>query len=247
MMRIDQLIRRFCNFSHIKGDSFLLSLRNMKQADETIKQLLDKNFPMLDEPVKNIISEEASLLEVNKGQLMTRTGNNLRHVVLVADGYMKVYREGEDGDIFLYYLQGGSACAMSLVCASKQETSEVMITALEDSRVILLPIAVMEILMQGHKNWYQFVVDTYRSRFEELLSAFDSVVFKKLDERLLEYLNGHAHRLGSRVLHITHQQIADDMHSTREVISRLLKSMEQKNMLTIGRNSISLKTDIALA
>ena len=200
---------------------------------------------MLNEPVKNIISEEASLLDVGKGQLMTRTGNNLRNIVLIADGYMKVYREGDDGEIFMYYLQGGSACAMSLICASKQETSEVMITALEDSQVILLPVAVMEKLMKNHKNWYQFVVDTYRSRFEELLNAFDSVVFKKLDERLLEYLNKHADRLGNHVLHITHQQIADDLHSTREVISRLLKSMEQKNMLTINRNSITLKTGIA--
>lgn len=215
----------------------------MKQADETIKELLDKNFPMLDSQVKRIISEEASLLFVKKGQLMTRTGNNLRNIVLIADGYMKVYREGEDGEIFLYYLEGGSACAMSLVCASRQETSEVMITALEDSHVILLPVAAMENLMKNHKKWYQFVVDTYRARFEELLNAFDSVVFKKLDERLLEYLIGHADRSGSRVLNITHQQIADDLHSTREVISRLLKTMEQKNMLAIGRNSITLKSD----
>lgn len=217
----------------------------MKEPNQTIKELLDKNFPMLDEAVKRTISEEASLMNVSKGQLMTRTGNNLRNIVLIADGYMKVYREGEDGEIFLYYLESGNACAMSLICASKQETSEVMITALEDSRVILLPVPAMEKLMKNHKNWYQFVVDTYRSRFEELLSAFDSVVFKKLDERLLEYLNGHAERLGDQVLHITHQQIADDLHSTREVISRLLKTMEQKNLLTIGRNSITLKTGIA--
>jgi CRP/FNR family transcriptional regulator len=200
---------------------------------------------MLEEQVKVIISEEASLMNVGKGQLVTRTGNNLRNIVLIADGYMKVYREGEDGDIFLYYLESGSACAMSLICASKQETSEVMITALENSQVILLPVAVMEKLMKNYKNWYQFVVDTYRSRFEELLNAFDNVVFKKLDERLLEYLNGHADRAGSRTLNVTHQQIADDLHSTREVISRLLKSMEQKNMLTVGRNSITLKSNAA--
>jgi len=201
---------------------------------------------MLDEPVKEIISEEASLQTVSKGKLMTRTGNNLRNIVLIADGHMKVYREGEDGDIFLYYLQGGSACAMSLICASKQETSEVMITALENSKVILLPLSAMEKLMKTHKNWYQFVIETYRSRFEELLSAFDSVVFKKLDERVLEYLNSHADRSGTRVLNITHQQIADDLHSTREVISRLLKTMEQKNMLSISRNTITLKSGAAI-
>lgn len=212
----------------------------MKHEQSTIKELLDKNFPMLDETVKNIISEESSLAQVKKGQLMTRTGNNVRNILLIADGYMKVYREGEDGDIFLYYLEPGNACAMSLICASKQETSEVMITALEDSQVILVPAAVMEKLMKNHKNWYQFVIETYRQRFEELLNAFDSVVFKKLDERLLEYLQGHAEKLKSNVLQMTHQQIADDLHSTREVISRLLKSMEQKQLLSINRNSITL-------
>lgn len=218
----------------------------MKQEKSVIRELLDKNFPMLNDAVKTVISEESSLTNVRKGQLMTRTGNNVRNILLIADGYMKVYREGEDGDIFLYYLEPGNACAMSLICASKQETSEVMITALEDSQVILVPASVMEKLMKNHKNWYQFVVETYRQRFEELLNAFDSVVFKKLDERLLEYLHSHAEKLKSNVLQMTHQQIADDLHSTREVISRLLKSMEQKHMLTINRNSITLHAGVGI-
>lgn len=218
----------------------------MNNDSLTIKELLDKRFPMLSEDVKTIISEEASLAKVDKGQLMTRMGNNLRNIVLIADGSVKVYREGEDGEIFLYYLEAGDACAMSLICATKHETSEVMIVASEDSQVILLPAAIMEKLMKNHKNWYQFVVETYRTRFEELLNTFDSVVFKKLDERLIAYLQGQAEKTGSPVLQITHQQIADDLHSTREVISRLLKSMEQKNILAINRNSLVLKTGITL-
>ncbi len=218
----------------------------MNNDSLTIKELLDKRFPMLSEDVKTIISEEASLAKVDKGQLMTRMGNNLRNIVLIADGSVKVYREGEDGEIFLYYLEAGDACAMSLICATKHETSEVMIVASEDSQVILLPAAIMEKLMKNHKNWYQFVVETYRTRFEELLNTFDSVVFKKLDERLIAYLQGQAEKTGSSVLQITHQQIADDLHSTREVISRLLKSMEQKNILAINRNSLVLKTGITL-
>lgn len=172
---------------------------------------------------------------------MLRAGKHLKYITLVAEGEMKVYREGEDdGEIFLYYLEPGNACAFSLVCASKRETSKVMIKAQKDSTVILVPVQAMEILMRSNKSWYRFVVETYRYRFDDLLSAFDSVVFKKLDERLEEYLQIQSHKNNGLPLELTHQQIADDLHSTREVISRLLKKMEQKGMLTIQRNAITM-------
>lgn len=209
-----------------------------------IKELLDSHFPSLAENVREKISETSSLAFIEKGKMMTRTGNHLKNVVLVAEGYMKVYRENsEGGELFLYYLAAGNACALSMVCASKQETSEVMIRALEDSQVVLLPITVMETLMKNHKSWYQFVVETYRSRFDDLLEAFDSVAFKRLDERLLQYLYNQSEAMNTKALIITHQQIADDLHSKREVISRLLKTMEEKGFLAINRNSLLLKKD----
>lgn len=216
----------------------------MKNDVWRIKELLDSHFPMLSEVVREQISESSSLAPIEKGHMMTRTGNNLKHVVLVAEGYMKVYRENEDGgEIFLYYLGAGNACALSMVCASHQETSEVMIRSMEDSVVVLLPITVMETLMKNHKSWYQFVVETYRARFDDLLDAFDSVAFKRLDERLLRYLYDQSEAMKTKVLNITHQQIADDLHSKREVISRLLKNMEQNGFLAINRNSLLLKKD----
>ena len=216
----------------------------MKNDELAIKDLLDTHFPTLSQEVRQLISESSSLVFIEKGKMMTRTGNNLKNVVLVADGYMKVYRENsEGGELFLYYLAAGNACALSMVCASKQETSEVMIRALEESQAVLLPITVMETLMKNHKSWYQFVVETYRSRFDDLLEAFDSVAFKKLDERLLQYLYDQSEAIKSKALIITHQQIADDLHSKREVISRLLKTMEEKGFLAINRNSLLLKKD----
>lgn len=206
---------------------------------EAIRALLDRYFPSLDNTARDIISGTSSLQVLNEGGTVTRTGGNLKHVVLVAGGSMKVYRENPgEGEALLYYLEPGDACAFSLICASRRETSGVMIRAMEESTVILLPVTVMEQLMKDHKSWYQFVIATYRARFEDLLSAFDSVVFKKLDERLIEYLYAQAAQRRSNILPVTHQEIADDLHSTREVISRLLKKMEQEGLITINRNSL---------
>lgn len=216
----------------------------MDAARQEISALLERCYPLLPAPVKALISETAMLLPAKKGETITRQGQLLRNAILVGSGYMKVYREGPEGEIFMYYLEAGHACAMTFVCAQGSELSGVMITALEDSLIILLPLAVMDRLMRESHEWNQFVVNTYRARFDNLLQAFDSVVFKKLDERLLDYLHNQSAKINSRTLQITHQQIADDLHSTREAVSRLLKSMEQQGLLAINRNSLLLKTGI---
>ncbi|WP_198673987.1 Crp/Fnr family transcriptional regulator [Chitinophaga alhagiae] len=216
----------------------------MDTAHQEISTLLNRSYPLLPAPVKDIISQRAALMPAKKGETITRQGQLLKNGILVGAGYMKVYREGPEGEIFMYYLEPGHACAMSFVCAQRTEVSGVMITALEDSLVILLPRPVMEQLMQKSHDWSRFVVDTYRARFDDLLQAFDSVVFKRLDERLLNYLHDQSAKISSRTLQITHQQIADDLHSTREAVSRLLKNMEQQGLLAINRNSLLLKTGI---
>lgn len=213
----------------------------MNNEIEYIAELLEKHFPSFDNVVKEYISMKSIAQTVEAGQLVLHAGKHLKYITLVAEGELKVYREGEkDGEIFLYYLESGNACAFSLVCASKRETSKVMIKAQKDSTIILVPVQAMETLMRSNKSWYRFVVETYRYRFDDLLSAFDSVVFKKLDERLVEYLQTKWLKNSGRPLELTHQHIADDLHSTREVISRLLKKMEQQGMLTIQRNMITL-------
>ncbi|HNK96557.1 MAG TPA: helix-turn-helix domain-containing protein, partial [Chitinophagales bacterium] len=95
-------------------------------------------------------------------------------------------------------------------------------------------------LMREYKSWYYFVLETYRSRFEELLVVIDQIAFKHMDERLEHYLFNQFNEYNSRRLEITHQQIANDLSSTREVISRLLKKMEQNGKIKLHRNEIEL-------
>lgn len=140
----------------------------------------------------------------------------------------------------MYYIEPGNACALSMICAARNQASEITAVAVEDTQVIQVPLEIMDDLMREYKSWYYFVLETYRSRFEELLVVIDQIAFKHMDERLEHYLFNQFNEYNSRRLEITHQQIANDLSSTREVISRLLKKMEQNGKIKLHRNEIEL-------
>jgi CRP/FNR family transcriptional regulator len=131
-----------------------------------------------------------------------------------------------------------------MVCASQQLTSEVMAKALKPTKAILVPIEQMDELMLKYKSWYYFVLETYRSRFEELLSVVDAIAFKAMDDRLIFYLGKQVDTLQSNLISTTHQEIATDLNTSREVISRLLKKMEQKRMIKLHRNKIEVLEEL---
>jgi len=196
---------------------------------------------MFEEALVDKLAELGTLKHFEEGDELMRTGQYFRSTMLIVDGLVKLYREGDEGgEFFVYYIEPGNACALSMVCASQQKTSEVMARAMQDSRVILVPIDKMDALMLEHRSWYYFVLETYRSRFEELLTVIDAIAFKAMDERLEFYLIKQAKTLEATLLNTTHQQIADDLNTSREVISRLLKKMEQNGMISLHRNQIDL-------
>ena len=158
--------------------------------------------------------------------------------MLILKGLVKLYREDEDGkEFFIYHLEAGQACSLSLVCATKHEKSEVLAKALTDVTILTIPLSYMDQWMAKYKSWYQFVITSYRSRFEELLKTVDAIAFSNMDERLRDYLEKQVEKMGTN-LKMTHQDIATDLNSSREVISRLLKKMEAKGWIIIHRNSI---------
>lgn len=206
-------------------------------------QPLYKLFSQLEPGLLEEIEKHATIKTFTAGEVIMRTGQYVKSSLLVIEGLAKVFRENNDeGDEFLmYYIQPGEACAISLVCASKMEASKVMAKAIEETTVILVPIQLMDEWMSKYKSWYYFVLETYRNRFEELLTLIDQVAFRNMDERLAFYLNKHADINHSTTINVSHQQIADELNSSREVISRLLKKMEQRGMLQLHRNYIELK------
>lgn len=201
-------------------------------------QQLKKLFPTLEEDLYRKIIEHATVKHVKAGEALLRVGQTIRSAMLIIDGVVKLYREDEEGkEFFIYHLDAGQACSLSMVCAAKHETSEVLAKALTDATVLAIPLEYMDQWMSKYKSWYQFVISSYRNRFEELLKTIDAIAFNGMDERLEYYLKKQVEKLGTN-LKITHQEIANDLNSSREVISRLLKKMEAKQWLVIHRNSI---------
>jgi CRP/FNR family transcriptional regulator len=197
-------------------------------------------FPMFDKELATFISEIAESKTFEEGTIMMKTGQYFKAAMLIVNGRVKLYRESEDGsEFFMYFLESGNACALSMICATRNQQSQIMAVALEETEILMIPIRFMDDLMTRYKGWYYFVLETYRARFEELLVVIDNIAFKNMDERLEWYLKQQAGKLGPH-LHITHQQIANDLSSSREVISRLLKKMEKNGILTLHRNSIEL-------
>ncbi len=205
-------------------------------------QSLTNIFPSFSETLQTAIDQNAKVQEFKAGDIIIRTGQYIRHTVLVIRGKIKIYREDEDGgEFFMYYLQPGQACAISMICATKSEKSQIMAKVVEDAELLLIPLSLMDKWMMEHRSWYEFVVDTYRTRFEEVLLVIDSIAFRAMDERLEFYLKRQRDVCGCDDIQISHQEIANDVNTSREVISRLLKKMEQRGLIKLHRSHIHFK------
>ena len=200
---------------------------------------IKKIFPSFSTELVKDVDANASIQSFKAGDIIMRTGQYIKNTVLVISGKIKVYREDENGgEFFMYYLQPGQACAISMICATKNEKSQIMAKVVEDVELIMVPLPLMDKWMMQHRSWYEFVIDTYRSRFEEVLEVIDSIAFRAMDERLEFYLKRHADVCGCNELKLSHQEIASELNTSREVISRLLKKMEQRGIVALHRNNI---------
>lgn len=203
--------------------------------------IFEEVFPSFEKSLQKELTEKSEIRTFKAGEQLMRTGQYFRSTMLIIEGLVKVYREDEQGsEFFMYYLQPGQACALSMVCATKSETSQIMAKAVKDTTVIAIPLQYMDEWMTQYKTWYHFVLETYRSRFEELLVTIDNIAFQAMDERLLFYLKRHRETLKTDIITISHQEIANELNSSREVISRLLKKMEQMGKVKLQRNAIEL-------
>lgn len=198
-------------------------------------------FPQFEAELVDAIDKQAVERVFHPGEVIMRTGQFIKSTILVLKGRIKVYRESDDGGEFLmYYLGPGEACAVSMICAFQSKASEVMAKAIEETEVLMIPIQLMDELMNTYRGWYQFVIQTYRGRFDEMLEVIDNVAFRNMDDRLEFYLKRYQDETGKKTMEISHQDIAYDLNSSREVISRLLKKMEQLGKVKLSRNAIEI-------
>jgi CRP/FNR family transcriptional regulator len=201
------------------------------------KETLRKLFPDWEDGLYDAIIHEAELKEAKAGTTLLKMGQNIKSAMLVVEGTIKLYQEDETGgEYFMYHLNPGEACAVTLVCNYHHEQSQVLAKAVTDIQYLAIPIEFMEKWLNEFKSWHYFVIKTYRSRYEELLKTIHEIAFKNMDERLEFYILKYVKQFGGTV-NLTHQDIANDLNTSREVISRLLKKMEHNGWIVMNRNS----------
>jgi CRP/FNR family transcriptional regulator, anaerobic regulatory protein len=205
-------------------------------------QALRQQFPAFDQHDFVAWFMQHALFQAFEADMqLMRVGGLVRHIPLIMSGSVKVSREDAEGrEIFLYYILPGETCAMTLSACYKGEASRVNAVTQETSTLFLLPAELIHEATRRFPTWQKFAFDSFGCRFDELLHTLESVVFQQLDERLKHYLQEKAAALNSRQLHISQQQIADDLNASREVISRLIRQFEQKGYLKHARGLIEI-------
>lgn len=205
---------------------------------------LSQLFPELAKQslLKERIAELCTIQQLPKGTVFLKEGAYIKVIPLLISGLVKVYKEDENGnEILLYYIQPGESCIMSLTACMNNESSKVKGVIEEDSVALLLPASQVSLLGKEFPQWNEFVYNLYNTRFDELLSFVKLITFSKKDKLLLEYLNKESSIKETNQLEITHQKIANELGTSREVISRLLKKMEQEGIVSLGSGKIELK------
>ena len=209
------------------------------------RDILRQALPNLTDPkLLDRLMEKGQFSTFEPGETLMKPGQFVKAVPLVLEGSIKIMRMDEEGkELFLYYLETGETCALSLTCCSAARPSEIKAVVEEKLTVLFIPIQVHEQLTDEFKQWKDFVSSTYQHRFQEMLVVLDAVAFKKMDERLMNYIVTKMKQLKTNELHTTHQEVANELGTAREVISRLLKQLEKKKWIELGRNVIYIRDD----
>lgn len=176
-----------------------------------------------------------------EGEIIINDHSYIKSIPIVITGSIKVMRTDEDGrEILLYYIKSGESCIMSFLGSLHQDTSKIKALAEENTEILFIPNEKLSELMREHPEWLDYMFRLYHKRFEELLDVVNAIAFKKMDERLLNYLENKVALSKNNVISITHEQMATELGTARVVISRLLKQLETEGIVELGRNKIVL-------
>ncbi len=205
-----------------------------------------EQFKSLFEPeLVKALDKNARLVEVKAGETILEIGQTVRTMPIILSGTVKVSRIDEDGkELLLYYVNPNESCAMTFTCCMQQYPSEVQAVAEEDVQMLTIRINFMDEWLVKYPTWKSFVMKTIRNRFHEMLNVIDQIAFQKLDERLVYYLKEKSKVTGSTLINLSHEQIASELATTRVVISRLLKALENDKKVLLYRNQMKLLRDL---
>lgn len=207
---------------------------------------MSEKFNTLFEPdLLRALDEKGRVLHIEPGETILEIGQLVKQIPLIVEGSVQVSRMDEEGrELLLYYVNSQESCAMTFTCCMQQYPSEVRAVAEDKVTIIAVPVSVMDEWLVKYPTWKAFVMRTIRTRFNEMLKAIDQIAFQKLDERLIRFLKDKSALAHSALVNLSHQQIADQMATSRVVISRLLKKLENDKRVILFRNQIKILKDL---
>ncbi len=207
-----------------------------------MKEQLQDYFNFIFEPeLLKGIEKHGTLAKLKKDGLLIDIGDKITAVPLLLNGAVKIMREDENGDeLILYFLERGDTCAISFVNCLNNSKSKVRGVAEKNSEVIYIPVKKLKEWMAKYETWREFVIESYSNRLDEMIEAIDTLAFMKMDQRVFKYLSDKVKIMRSPTLNTTHQYIASDLNTSRVVISRILKQLENEDKIKLFRNRIEV-------
>ncbi len=207
-----------------------------------IREKLEEYYSVVfEKELLDEIAQAGTYKKVKENELLLDIGDKFHQIPLILTGAIKISRETKNGDeIVLYFLERGDTCTITFGSGLNSSKSKVRGVAEKDSELIFIPVEKLEDWMVKYKSWRNFVIDSYDIRLSEMLEAIDTLAFLKMDQRLFKYLTDKVQIMRSTSLNTTHQEIAVDLNTSRVVISRLLKQLENEGKIKLFRNKIEV-------
>ena len=202
---------------------------------------VDKLQALFEPALLQEIQQFGTWQSFKEGDLIMDYGKYIRMMPIIIKGTIKVLRLDENGnEILLYYLSSSESCSMAYSCCIEAKKSEVKAIAEDEVELIAIPHIKLDEWLCAYTSWKNYIMRSFNERFIELLKSIESIAFHKLDERLIAYLKEKQRHTGSSVIKTSHNQIADELATSRVVISRLLKQLENSKKIILYRSEIKL-------
>jgi CRP/FNR family transcriptional regulator len=204
-------------------------------------RIIEKLAGVFERPLLDEIVDVGKLMNLQEGEILMDYGKRIRFMPLILSGTIKVLKRDENNnEILLYYLGSNESCAMAYACCMEDKLSEIKAVAEDEVELVAIPHEKLDEWLAKYPTWKSYIFSNFKQRFNELLKSIESIAFRKLDERLIAYLKKKSEVAGKNALHLSHNQIAEDLGTSRVVISRLLKQLENDKKILLFRNELKL-------
>ncbi|WP_338410399.1 Crp/Fnr family transcriptional regulator [uncultured Flavobacterium sp.] len=190
-----------------------------------------------EQELQDELQEKSSITTHKKGDFIIKNNQYIKVLKIVLQGKVRVYQENDEREILIYYLNAMETCTLSLSACFEDCKSSVNAIVEEECTILNIPVRFVRDWNFKYKSWNTFTTNTFRESYNHLINQYSNLAFQPLKDRLFDYLVSKAN---NAIIKKSHQQLAKELGTTREVISRLLKTLESNGKLTLGQKEIQI-------